>query len=475
MSLSPLLPSPTGLLSWMLLSTVLLGACWLFYRVLLRQERCFQFNSRFLLYTPWLVLALPPLLGLAGPWLASLLLTWQTLVPGTSGLLSGGVLPAVTISATGAPGPASLDMHWLLLVYGAGVLALMSGKAWQLLLLWQTARSWPTEARQGYTLAYTGGQRPVSSFGHRIFWDETLGLSADEAAQILRHEEAHIKLGHSRERLMLELARTLLWFNPFVHFYPAALELTHELLADEAALGHSEGTGAAESYTTLLARVALRQLHLELPLTHSFTQSFTLTRIRMLTSQSPVRRWKQWLLLPLSTALVLLVACEKATDPASVITKSDASLSEPPLPPPPAQEAEDTPPPPPPPVYFFVEHMPEYVGGQEKLLADIGKQVKYPASALAEKLEGRVFIRFIVAADGSLQAAQLQKGIDYEVKYPGADGQQQTTRITTPAAQAMNEAALNAVRNLPGQWKPGTQNGQPVAVFFTVPITFSLK
>lgn len=459
----------------MLLSTVLLGACWLFYRVLLRQERCFPFNRRFLLYTPWLVLALPPLLGLAGPWLASWLLTWQTLVPGTSGLLSGRVLPVVTISATGTPDPAASNMHWLLLVYGAGVLALMSGKMWQLLRLWQTARSWPTEARQGYTLAYTGGQRPVSSFGHHIFWDETLELSAAEAAQVMRHEEAHVRLGHSRERLMLELARALLWFNPFVHFYPAALELTHELLADEAALGQSAADTTAESYTTLLARVALRQLHPELPLTHSFTQSFTLTRIRMLTSHSPVRRWKQWLLVPLSTALFLLVACEKATDPASVITKSDVSLSEPLPPPPPAQEAEHTPPPPPPPVYFFVEHMPEYVGGQEKLLADISKQVKYPASALAEKLEGRVFIKFIIAPDGSMQAIQLQKGIETTIKYPGSAGEQQVTKLVTPGAKAMNDVAMAAVRNLPGQWKPGTQNGQPVAVFFTVPITFSLK
>lgn len=464
MSLSPLLPSPTSLLSWMLLSTVLLGACWLFYRVLLRQERCFQFNRRFLLYTPWLVLALPPLLGLAGPWLASWLLTWQTLVPGTSGLLSGGVLPAVTISATGAPGPASFDMHWLLLTYGAGVLALLGFKAWQLFRLWQTARTWPSEARDGYTLAYTGGQRPISSFGRRIFWDETLELSAAEAAQVLRHEEAHVRLGHSRERLMLELARALLWFNPFVHFYPAALELTHELLADDAALGQSEAEDAAESYTTLLAQIALRQLHPELPLAHSFTQSLTLTRIRMLTSHSPVRRWKQWLLLPLSAALLLLAACEKSAEtPAVSAQKSTSDQTMPP------------PPPPPPPVYSYVEQMPEYPGGQAQLLADIGKLVVYPATALAEKLEGRVFVKFIVAPDGILQAAQLQKGIDYEVKYPGADGQQQTTRITTPAAQALNEAALKAIRNLPGKWKPGRQNGQPVAVFYTVPITFSLK
>ncbi|UOQ80886.1 M56 family metallopeptidase [Hymenobacter sp. 5414T-23] len=334
MTLSLPLLNLGSLVNWLLLNTILLGACWLFYKLLLRQERCFQFNRRFLLYTPWLVLVVPLLLGAAGPWLASWRQIWATATPGATGLLTGGVLPGITIQATG-PLSTAAGGYWLVLVYAAGVLALLGHRAWQLLQLWRLARTWPREAGAGYTLAYTGGRRPVSSFGRLIFWDETLALSPAEAAQILRHEVAHVQQRHSLERLSLELARVLLWFNPFVHFYPKALELTHELLADEAALGQSPTT-AAEAYTTLLARLALRQLHPNLPLALSFTQSFTLTRIRMLTSSSPVRRWKQWLLAPLTITLVLLVACEKSMEPAGPTSQASAS-------------AEDTPPPPPPP------------------------------------------------------------------------------------------------------------------------------
>ncbi|MCR5887878.1 energy transducer TonB [Hymenobacter sp. J193] len=118
--------------------------------------------------------------------------------------------------------------------------------------------------------------------------------------------------------------------------------------------------------------------------------------------------------------------------------------------------------------------MPEYEGGQAQLLADIGKLVKYPASAVAEKLEGKVFVRFIVGANGTVQAAEVTKGIEHSVQYPGSNGQPQTTRITTPGAWALNEAALNAVRSLPGKWKPGRQDGKAVDVMYTVPITFSL-
>ncbi|WP_167855293.1 energy transducer TonB [Hymenobacter wooponensis] len=473
MSPSLLHPSLSGLLSALLLSIVLLGVCWLFYRLLLRPERCFQFNRRFLLYTPWLVLVVPPLLGVAGPWLAGWRPTWVAAAPAASGLLPSAVLPGVTIQSAGPLGATDWG-YWLLLVYGAGVLMLLGHRAWQLLQLWQLARTWPREARSGYTLAYTGGQRPVSSFGQLIFWDETAKLSPAEADQILRHEVAHVQQQHSRERLSLELARVLLWFNPFVHFYPAALELTHELLADEAVLGQSP-TVAAEAYTTLLARVALRQVHPTLPLAHSFTQSFTLTRIRMLTSSAPVRRWKQWLLAPLSAALLLLVACEKSGEPAGAAATATASAQDIPPPPPPTVVDAPAPPPPPPPAYFYVEEMPQYQGGQKQLLADIGKAVVYPEIAKAEKLEGRVFVRFIVAADGTIQAAELQKGIGYSLTYPNGEGKPTLTKVVTPAAQAMNDMALNAVRNLPGKWTPGRQDGKPVAVFYTVPITYSLK
>ena len=68
-----------------------------------------------------------------------------------------------------------------------------------------------------------------------VFWDETLPLSAREANQVLRHELAHVRQGHTYDHLLLEVLRAVLWFNPFVHLCGRALALTHEFLADEAA------------------------------------------------------------------------------------------------------------------------------------------------------------------------------------------------------------------------------------------------
>ncbi|WP_162303621.1 TonB family protein [Hymenobacter sediminis] len=448
MSILP--PSLPALLSGLSQSTLLLGAGWLFYYLVLRRERCFHYNRRFLLLVPWLALAFPLLLGVVGP---EFLPAWA--LPTNSPLLAGGLLPTVQITAQpgGLQSFSDNALSTALLLYGAVALLLLIRLAVQALWVWLSTRHWPRQEGPGYTLVHTGGQRPVSSYGKWVFWDETTVLSPAEAEAILAHEVAHVRQGHSRERLLLEVARALLWVCPLVHLFPRALALTHEFLADEAALRQPQPAATTpEAYASLLARTALGQFYPRLPLTHSFTQSFTLTRIHMLTSTSPVRRWKQWLALPLGVALLFTVACEKAAEqptasskPTAVSVSSSHTLSSQPGAP-----------------YFYVENMPVYGSGQEQLLQDLGSQLKYPTEALLVRLEGRVFIKFVVGSDGTLQDFDLQKGI----KAP--KGQE-------AAAQAMNEAALQAVRSLPGKWTPGTQGGKPVAVSYTVPINFVLQ
>ncbi|AIZ62912.1 hypothetical protein PK28_02990 [Hymenobacter sp. DG25B] len=440
----------------MLQSTLCLGACWLLYRYVLRQERFFAYNRRFLLFTPWLALLLPGLLALAGPWLPAMP------APG-NGLLSGGLLPGLTIAgAAGGGSPALLPTElpaWLPLLYGGGVLVLLLRLGFHLGWLWLATRRFPREARPGYVLVHTGGQRPTSSFGRWIFWDDSAALSPAEARAVLAHELAHVQQGHTGERQGLELARAVLWFCPFVHLFPAALTQVHEFLADDEALratapANTFAVSGTKPYTALLARLALRQLHPNLPLAHSFTQSFTLTRIRMLTSQTPARRWKQWLLLPVATLLCVAVACEQAPEMEAA------------TPPPPAAPALSsdalTPPPPPPPVLTRAEVMPEYPGGQMQLLTTIGKNTRYPAIALQQKLGGKAFVSFIVNTDGNITAVELRKGVDAP-----ADKQQ--------AAAALNEEALRVVRELPGKWTPGRDQGKAEAVQYTIPISFALK
>lgn len=104
--------------------------------------------------------------------------------------------------------------------------------------------------------------------------------------------------------------------------------------------------------------------------------------------------------------------------------------------------------------YAYVEQMPVYPGGPNQLLEDVKLATKYPARALRNQEEGKVFVAFDVQPNGLLANIRIQTGV-------------------TPALDA---AALQAVRNLgEKRWRPGFQNRRAVTVSYTIPITFALK
>jgi TonB family protein len=444
-------------------STLCLGACWLIYWLALRRETCFHYNRQFLRFTPLLAMLLPLLLAVAAPgWLSS----WLSSGTEPTALVTPSVM-LPTATATNETSPPTL-WTWLPLLYGAGVLLGLARLGWQLLALWLHIRHLPRQKHSGYSLIETNGKLPTSSFGRLVLWDETADLTSTEARQVLYHELVHVQQGHTWERLYLEMLRSVLWFNPFVHLYPRALVLTHEYLADAAVLAAAPTPDAPVTYVALLARLALRRLYPQVPLAHCFTYSPILTRIAMLQSTTPVRRWKQWLLLPVSAVLLVTIACEQVVVREKPVATNVAE-SEPAPAPPTIDTQVDAPPPTPgirnlldTKVYQYVDKMPRYPGGPEQLLLDMQKQLQYPAAAKAAKLQGKVFVEFVVAEDGSLRDVELKKGISAPVGLEAV-------------ARQMDEAAVAAVQTLPGKWTPGKQSGNPVPVSFTIPVSFVIN
>lgn len=101
----------------------------------------------------------------------------------------------------------------------------------------------------------------------------------------------------------------------------------------------------------------------------------------------------------------------------------------------------------------FVEIMPEFPGGQPALTKYLNKNIRYPGVAQETGVEGIVFIQFVVNRDGTIS----------DVKTVGA-----------PKGAGLEEEAKRVVSKMP-KWKPGRQNGQQVAVFFNLPIRFTLN
>ena len=480
-------------LTWLAGTLLPLGAVWLVYRVALRGERCFGYNRALLLLAPVVAAAWPLLPRPEVP-------LWLIMPTIAAGETSASVLlPARPVGPAAAPGAGWSAWPWLGLLYLTGVAL---GLAWQAAQLRSLARQLPREERPGYVLAYTGGQLPVSSFGRVIFWDETAVLAPAEAAATLAHEEAHVRQRHTLDRLWLEVWRAVLWPNPFSHLLLPGLRLTHELLADRAAAAGAPDAEATP-YPTLLARLAARQLRgpAYASLLQPFTFSFTLTRIAMLQNQIPVRRWKQWLVLPVLSAVYIAAghsasaqaapttaeASQKARqerinrkmheafrqdslrtggkfepgtvqqfnianmngpgEPVVTVTRVKAS-NQPPAPPTQVVEGREQK------IYTYVEQMPQLPGGggQRAIVEAIQRSIVYPQAAGNIPADGRVFVQFVVDAGGTVHGATIIKGL----------------------TSAFDEAVLAAVRQLP-RFTPGKQNGKEVAVSFTVPVQFKAK
>jgi protein TonB len=101
-----------------------------------------------------------------------------------------------------------------------------------------------------------------------------------------------------------------------------------------------------------------------------------------------------------------------------------------------------------------VEQQPEYPEGTAALLKWINSQLKYPAVARENGIEGTVFVEFLVEKDGSIQEVVVKRGV--------------------PGGTMLDEEAIRVIKQMP-VWKPGRHNGNPVRVRFTLPIKFKLN
>ncbi len=103
-------------------------------------------------------------------------------------------------------------------------------------------------------------------------------------------------------------------------------------------------------------------------------------------------------------------------------------------------------------VFEIVEQQPEFPGGAGERNAFIQKNLRYPAIAQENGVQGRVVCQFVVGSDGSIRDIVVVRSLD-----PSCD-----------------KEAIRVIKSMP-KWIPGRQNGKPVSVKFTLPILFKLQ
>ncbi len=104
-------------------------------------------------------------------------------------------------------------------------------------------------------------------------------------------------------------------------------------------------------------------------------------------------------------------------------------------------------------VFLIVEEMPSFgTGGANEFRQYIGENLRYPEVAAENGIQGRVFVQFVVEADGRLTNVKVIRGVD----------------------PSLDKEAVRVVESSP-KWNPGKQRGKPVRVSFTFPIIFVLQ
>ncbi|GCD77709.1 hypothetical protein JCM31826_11910 [Thermaurantimonas aggregans] len=86
----------------------------------------------------------------------------------------------------------------------------------------------------------------------------------------------------------------------------------------------------------------------------------------------------------------------------------------------------------------------------------VAKNFVYPEEAKKEKIQGKIFVSFVIAEDGTVK--------DIEV-----------ARSAHPLLDQAAIASVASINDLNPRIKPASQQGKPVSVKFTIPIQASLN
>ena len=103
-------------------------------------------------------------------------------------------------------------------------------------------------------------------------------------------------------------------------------------------------------------------------------------------------------------------------------------------------------------VYETVDKMPEFPGGMTGLMQHLSKNIRYPAEAHTNNIQGRVVVSVIINTDGKATNAKIVQGV----------------------APSLDAEALRVATTMP-DWIPGTKDGKPVNVKYTFPVVFRLQ
>ena len=280
-------------MNYLLLAATATALFFAAYWLLMRREKRHQMVRFYLLGTLLLAFLLPAVhLHIAVP-------HQYVMNEGATGIFPTLTYQTAETSPTGQTSPIlQADINWLLWLWLAGAVAATAILLVRLVSLWRRMRGLPFEECDGVLVALLDDDTPAFSFGRRIVVG-TRGFSEAEVQQLVGHERVHVRQRHTADIMFCELAKVVLWFDPFIYLYARELKRVHEYIADSEMM--------SADYAELFYHQVSGRCYS--PLAHSFDYRMVHQRIDMMARQRGSSGWmKPFAALPL-VAAVLLAGC----------------------------------------------------------------------------------------------------------------------------------------------------------------------
>ena len=420
----------------LLMYQIKVGLCliafYLLWKLLLSRETFHRFNRIAILAVMALALVLP--------WIRFSL---KSPSPVTDRMI---ILEDMIITPSGAVQAQQVAQPWNIMdlftiAYFVGMAMVLVWLLYGQWNLWRQLKQGRTELLpDGVTLHVLPNDiSPFSYFKHIVISEQDY---RDNPREILVHEQAHIDLRHSWDVMFTSLLTLFQWWNPAAWLLCRELKQVHEYEADEAVINENVDV---KQYQLLLIRKSVGDQLFSMA--NNFNYQSLKKRIRMMTINKS-SQWKRlWALAAVPVIALALLAFANPNTDAAVAAANPASVNPTPQTQVAVEKTETGKM-----IYHSVEQMPEFPGGAAALMRYLMENVKYPENAAKNNIEGRVIVQFVIDENGEIG----------EVK------------VVRPVNEELDAEAVRVTKSLP-KFEPGRQNGEAVAVWYTLPIIFKIQ
>ncbi len=437
------------LLKVVICSALFAGCYW----CILRNGRFYQWN-RFYIVTAVVLSIVIPLLDI--PMTAS-----RMILSAPSGYVAHIVVDPAEVTATATTVSPNFSWRWLLLgAYILVVLLFVVKETISLICILSLKHKSERIHTPETNLYCIDDDTAPFTFFRTIFWKRGFPVDSNEGRCMLRHELAHVRLGHSWDKALMQLACCVFWMNPFFMLLRRELELVHEFTADSESIDNGN---VEELSSLILCTLYPNHYH---DFTSRFFQSSVKRRIFMITKN---KKSTMGLLRKLSIVPVILITLYAFSVRSVVPSPVETGISQPVWQDPwtPQNDIERF-------VYVIgygsqdkkvtpkedikvirdserkiasgavsyndVEQKPVFQGADNDFRSYLAKNMNYPANAQENGIVGTVVVSFVVDKNGKVTDVKSPVKIEY-----------------------LSDELERVIKASPA-WKPGRQGGKDVAV-----------